>query len=154
MRFEDLAGLVARHPFERLAVPEEDHRRDAHHAVLHRQLGGLVHIHRQKVHPAGVVPCHLHQYRLQHPARPAPGCAELDQHGPRGPEDFGFKIGLGNGREAAQGRVLSWVRRVWVNCLHYTRLPPARSRKKGGNKGIFIDASPLTCYNKHLIMGV
>ena len=32
--------------------------------------------------------------------------------------------------------------------------PTCEKPKKGEKQGIFIDASPLTCYNNDLIMGV
>ena len=59
---------------------------------LLRQVGFFVHVHLDHLHPPWVNAGQALKMRLQHPARPAPGCPKIHDHELSGLDNFVFKI--------------------------------------------------------------
>src|SRR3546814_6760032 len=79
-----------------LAIFEEDHRRDAAHAIFARRVGIFIDVDLGDHDLAGQFIRNLFERRADHLARAAPFGPEIDEHGGVAVDDVGLKARVGN----------------------------------------------------------
>ena len=88
---QTVLGHVAHQTLDRLAVLEQNERRDALHAELHHRLGVLIEVQLRALEAVGIVLGALLQDRSDHAARTTPLRPEIYQDRPVSLRDLRFK---------------------------------------------------------------